>query len=116
VSCVNSLQKSLRETVARGRQAVEQRDGRTAITAGESVVREAVTMEMRREGLMLLAYGRLLEGHWAQLMQLLDAAKVEFGASELSRFEQTVRELGRSDDADQIREWVNLTSGFQQPA
>jgi Zn-dependent protease len=103
----------LHDAVAKGKEAVGERDGRRAISYGEAIVREAVTMEMRREGLMLLAYGRLLEGQWAQLMQLLDDAKVEFGAGELSRFEATVRDLGRTEDADQIRQWVYLAAGFK---
>jgi Zn-dependent protease len=103
----------LHTAVAKGKDAVDARDGRLAISYGETIVRDAVTMEMRREGLMLLAYGRLLEGQWAHLMQLLDAAKAEFGAGELSRFESAVRDLGRTEDADQIRQWVYITAGFK---
>jgi Zn-dependent protease len=103
----------LHDAVTKGKEAVDARDGRRAISYGETIVREAITMEMRREGLMLLAYGRLLEGQWAQLMQLLGDAKVEFGAGELSRFETTVRDLGRTEDADQIRAWVYQAAGFK---
>lgn len=108
-----AAEEPLKDLVAQGKQAVDNRDGRSAIVMGETVVREAVTLEMRREGLMLLAYGRLLEGQWAHLMQLLEAGRVEFGASELARFEATVRELGRTEDADQIRGWVNAAAGFK---
>jgi stage IV sporulation protein FB len=108
-----SSEEPLKDSVELGKQAIDARDGRAAIGFGETIVRGAVTMEMRREGIKLIAYGQLLEGHWAQLMQLLDAAKVELGASELARFEETVRELGRPDDAAQIHEWVNLTAGFK---
>jgi Zn-dependent protease len=103
----------LHDAVAKGKDAVNARDGRLAISYGEAIVRDAVTMEMRREGLMLLAYGRLLEGHWAQLMQLLGDAKVEFGAGELARFETAVRDLGRPEDAEQIRHWAYQTAGFK---
>jgi Zn-dependent protease len=103
----------LEPMLAEGFAAIAQGEGHRAIALGEQVVSAATNMETRRKGLQLLAQGRLLEGHWASLMQLLEAVSVELGAGELQRFEQAARELDRPEEAARIREWMNAAAGFR---
>lgn len=103
----------LRETLVEGFEAVNRGEGNRAIQIAEHVVQSASTAEVRNDGLKLLAYGRLLEGHWGSLMSLLEATRTELGAGELQRFEQAARELDRPEEAEKIRGWIMGTAGFQ---
>jgi Zn-dependent protease len=96
----------LEQALTDGFTAIDRGEGRRAIALAETVISGATTTEVRRRGIQLLARGRLLEGHWASLMQLLESVSSELGVTELSRFEQAARELDRPDEAARIREWL----------
>jgi Zn-dependent protease len=104
----------LRENLAEGFLAIDRGEGNRAIQIAEQVVQNAATAEVRNGGLKLLAYGRLLEGHWGSLMSLLEATRTELGAGELTRFEQAARELDRPEEAEKIRGWIASAAGFQR--
>lgn len=98
------------EELAEGFAAIKAGDGHKAIRIAESVLGNTGIAEMRHGAIKLLAYGRLLEGQWGQLMALLESARRELGHDELQRFEQAARELDRGDEAAQIRRWLDGAS------
>ena len=93
-----------------GFREIEKGNGVRAIAIAEAVFGRSVSYEVRRNAIKLLAYGRLMEGQWGPLMQLLEAARIELGADELSRFEQAAKELDRPDDAARIHELLMQTA------
>ncbi len=92
----------LYEHLKQGYAALDRQDGRAALEAAEPVYRNAQSPELRFEALRLLAYARVLEGHWGPLMTLLEASGRELGAEELARIENAARECGRPDEAERI--------------
>lgn len=86
--------------------ALEKRDGKRMIELTEPVVANAKTPELRQAAVRLLAYGRLIEGHWGELMALLERAGKELGNEELTRLEQAATEMGRPEEAARIHELV----------
>lgn len=93
-----------------GFREIEKGNGVRAIAIAEAVFGRSVSYEVRRNAIKLLAYGRLMEGQWGPLMQLLEAARIEIGADELARFEQAAKELDRPDDAARIHELLMQTA------
>ncbi len=94
------------DELSAGFRAIEAGNGFEAIRIAESLLAQTRLPEIRLGALRLLAYGRLLEGQWGTLMQLLEAARFEIGPKELQRFEQAAVELERPDEAAQIRSWL----------
>jgi len=95
------------DELAAGFKAIEAGNGHEAIRIAESLLEKTRLVEVRLGAIRLLAYGRLLEGQWGTLMQLLESARSEIGPQELERFEQAARELERPDEAAQIRSWLD---------
>lgn len=95
------------DELAAGFKAIEEGNGHEAIRIAEALLASTRLVEVRLGALRLLAYGRLLEGQWGMLMQLLESARFELGPQELARFEQAARELERPDEATQIRSWLD---------
>ncbi|MFO0666229.1 MAG: site-2 protease family protein [Polyangiaceae bacterium] len=93
-----------------GFREIEKGNGVRAIAIAEAVFGRSISYDVRRSAIKLLAYGRLMEGQWGPLMQLLEAARVELGADELARFEQAAKELDRPDDAARIHELLQQTA------
>ncbi|MBL8606258.1 MAG: hypothetical protein JNL38_03015 [Myxococcales bacterium] len=93
----------LYEGLKRGYAALERQDGRVALAEAEPVYRGARSPELRFEALRLLAYARVLEGHWGPLMTLIESDGRELGAEELVRIENAARECGRPEEAERIR-------------
>ena len=93
------------EELAEGFRAIDAGNGHEAIRIAENLLARTRVLEIRLGALRLLAYGRLLEGQWGALMQLLEATRFEIGAGELARFEQAANELERPEEAAQIRAW-----------
>ena len=102
-------EKPLHGEIDEGFREIEKGNGARAIAIAEGVFSRSATYDVRRSAIKLLAYGRLMEGQWGQLMQLLEATRIELGADELARFEQAARELDRPDDAARIRELLMAT-------
>lgn len=102
------------DELAAGFKAIEAGNGFEAIRIAEALLAQSRLPEVRLGAIRLLAYGRLLEGQWGSLMQLLEAARFEIGTQELQRFEQAAVELERPDEAAQIRSW--LSSAKPEPA
>lgn len=98
------------DQLAEGFRAIDAGNGHEAIRIAERLLSETRVLEIRLGALRLLAYGRLLEGQWGPLMQLLEAARYEIGAPELARFAQAATELERPEEAAQIREWMDTLS------
>lgn len=96
------VELALYDQLKQGHAALERQDGRAALEAAEPVYRNAQSPELRFEALRLLAYARVLEGHWGPLMTLLEASGRELGAEELARIESAARECGRPDEAERI--------------
>lgn len=94
------------DQLSAGFKAIEAGNGHEAIRIAETLLAQTRLVEVRLGAIRLLAYGRLLEGQWGTLMQLLESARFEIGAQELERFEQAARELERPDEAAQIRTWL----------
>ncbi len=94
------------EELSAGFKAIEAGNGFEAMRIAEALLSQPRLPEVRLGALRLLAYGRLLEGQWGSLMQLLEAARSEIGPQELQRFEQAAVELERPDEAAQIRSWL----------
>lgn len=94
------------DELSAGFKAIEAGNGFEAIRIAESLLMSTRLPEVRMGALRLLAYGRLLEGQWGTLMQLLESARYEIGPQELARFEQAALELERPDEAAQIRGWL----------
>ena len=97
------------DELSAGFRAIEAGNGFEAIRIAETLLAQTRLPEVRLGALRLLAYGRLLEGQWGTLMQLLEAARNEIGPQELQRFEQAAVELDRPDEAAQIRSWLGST-------
>jgi Zn-dependent protease len=105
----------LYENLSRGFAALERQDGREAIAMAEPVYRGARTPELRFEALRLLAYARVLEGHWGPLMTLIESDGKALGADELTRLETAARECGRPDEADRIKAIRAALAGPEVP-
>lgn len=83
--------------------ALDAQDGERAIALLRPALAAAdVSNELRAMGLRLLAYGLMLEGHWSELLPMLEKERLLVGSAELERFAKTARELERTDDADRI--------------
>lgn len=104
------------DELAAGFRAIEAGNGFEAIRIAESLLTQTRLPEVRLGALRLLAYGRLLEGQWGTLMQLLEGARYEIGTQELKRFEQAAVELERPDEAAQIRSWLSSAPPESSPS
>jgi hypothetical protein len=98
------------EALAQAQTALDAQDGREAIRLAEAVYADARSPQVRFEALRILAYGRVLEGHWGPLMNMLERAGRELGPQELERLRSAALELGRPDEAARIGA---LLSAFQ---
>jgi hypothetical protein len=98
------------EALAQAQTALDAQDGREAIRLAEAVYADARSPQVRFEALRILAYGRVLEGHWGPLMNMLERAGRELGPQELERLRTAALELGRPDEAARIGA---LLSAFQ---
>lgn len=103
------------EELSAGFKAIEAGNGFEAIRIAEALLANTRLVEVRLGAIRLLAYGRLLEGQWGTLMQLLESARFEIGAQELARFEQAALELERPDEAAQIRNWLSNVAAPGSP-
>lgn len=56
----------------------------------------------RAQALRMFAYGLLLDGHWGELVPLLEQTAPVIGAADLARYAETARALDRPDDAERI--------------
>ena len=83
-------------------RALERHDGAEAIRLLRPVLVPEASPELRRTGARVLAYALLIEGHWAELMPMLERERAAIGPEELARFAATARQLGRPDEAAQI--------------
>lgn len=98
------------ETLTQAQTALDAQDGREAIRLAEAAYADARSPQVRFEALRILAYGRVLEGHWGPLMSMLERTGRELGPQELERLQSAALELGRPDEAARIGA---LLSAFQ---
>lgn len=93
--------------------ALDAQDGAQAIQLLRPALAEArLDVELRQIALRLFAYALLIEGHWAELMPLLDRERLSIGPTELARYARTAKELGRDDEATRIEELEKSTAAF----
>ncbi len=83
-------------------RALERHDGSEAIRLLRPTLVTHASEELRGVGLRVFAYALLIEGHWAELLPLLERERTVIGNDELGRFARTARELGRLDEASRI--------------
>jgi Zn-dependent protease len=102
-------ERELAQKLAAAREALAEREGRRIIEVAEPIAHTARTAEVRGEALRLLAYGRLLEGHWAALMKLVEEDGFEIGIEALGKLKIAADELGRTDEAERIARVVQST-------
>lgn len=89
--------------IQRSYAALERQDGAEAIGLLRPALASPTTSpELRQIGLRLFAYSLLIEGHWGELMPLLEQERAVIGRDELARYAHTARELGRAEEAAQI--------------
>jgi Zn-dependent protease/uncharacterized protein YqgV (UPF0045/DUF77 family) len=87
--------------------ALERHDGAEAIGLLRPVLVPEAAPELRQIGLRVFAYALLIEGHWGELMPLLERERAAIGDQELRRFATTARELGRPDEGARIEALVS---------
>jgi Zn-dependent protease len=93
----------LAEAIEQSYAALEKQDGATAIALLRPALANGTTSpQLYQIGLRLFAYSLLIEGHWRELMPLLEREHAVIGKEELSRYARTARELGRQEEADRI--------------
>ena len=92
------------ERLKEGFAALERKEGPAAIAHAEVVLENTNVPEVRFEAIRLLAYARVLEGHWGPLMSLVERCRLELGPAELERLEQAAAELDRPEEARRIKE------------
>ena len=83
--------------------ALDREDGATAIRLTEPVLVHASSAELKVTAIRVLAYARMLEGHWGHVMSILERFSPVIGQEDMEKFERTATELGRSEDASRIR-------------
>ncbi len=83
--------------------ALDREDGATAIRLTEPVLVHASSPELKVTAIRVLAYARMLEGHWGHVMSILERFSPVIGQEDMEKFERAATELGRSEDASRIR-------------
>jgi Zn-dependent protease len=90
------------QAIEKAYAALDKEDGATAVAELRPVLSPNASPEVRQLALRLFAYGLLLQGEWSELLPLLDRERALIGAEELARYAKTARELGKTEEANQI--------------
>jgi Zn-dependent protease len=93
---------SLAEAIDKAYQALGKEDGAAAARLLRGPLQSGKQSELRPTALRIFAYALLIEGHWGELMPLLEKEGRLIGAKELVRFARTAKELGRQAEAEKI--------------
>ena len=93
---------SLAEAIDKAYQALGKEDGAAAARLLRGPLESGAESELRPTALRIFAYALLIEGHWGELMPLLEKEGRLIGAKELVRFARTAKELGRQAEAEKI--------------
>ncbi len=93
----------LREVLKTGFGALERNEPVEALRLAEEVLSRATDPAVRRDGARLRAFGFLHARRWGELASFMESADAKLiGDDEMSKFEETARELGRPDEAGRI--------------
>lgn len=83
-------------------QAIDRQDGNGALSLLRALFQRPLSPDTHKEAVRLFAYALLVEGHWGELLPVLESERLTIGQEELARYARTARELGRQDDAARI--------------
>lgn len=94
--------KALALAIAQAQGALDRQDGHTAVSLLRAPLGQPTSLELRKMGLRMFAYGLLLDGSWRELLEVLHQEPALIGAGDLAKYADAARGLGRVEDAERI--------------
>jgi Zn-dependent protease len=98
------VDQALADAIERAYVAFDRKEWREVIGLLGPVLEAPASAELRQLGYRVYVAAMLSEGLWPEAMAIIERERGLFGTDELGRFAQTMRELGRGEDAARIEE------------
>ncbi|MBX3212514.1 MAG: site-2 protease family protein [Labilithrix sp.] len=96
------VDQTLADAIEQGYAALDRREPKEAVRLLKPALEAAGSSELRQVGLRIYVVALLKEGAWSEVMEVVERERRVIGAEDLSRYAQTMRELGRDEEAERI--------------
>lgn len=96
------VDQALAAAIEKSYGALDRKEPSEAIALLKPVLVPEATAELRQVGLRIYVVSLMKAGLWADAMTVIERDRSLISAEDLGRYAQTMRELGRDDDADRI--------------
>ncbi|OJY28543.1 MAG: hypothetical protein BGO98_05585 [Myxococcales bacterium 68-20] len=108
------VDQTLAEAIQQGYAALDRREPKEAVAVLRPALATPASADLRQVGLKIYVAALLREGAWSDVMDVVEREHKVIGAEDLSRVSQTMRELGREQDAARIDELVKAPAPLSE--
>ena len=108
------VDQSLADAIQQGYAALDRREPKEAVALLKPALATQASADLRQVGLRVYVVALLKEGAWSDVMEVVEREHNVIGAEDLSRVSQTMRELGREQDAERIDELVKAPAPLSE--
>lgn len=96
------VDQTLADAIEKGYAALDRREPKEAVRLLRPALATSASPELRQVGLRIYVVALLREGAWSEVMDVVERERRVIGSEDLSRYSQTMRELGRDAEAERI--------------
>lgn len=108
------VDQSLADAIQTGYAALDRKEPKEAIAVLGPALATGGSPELRQVGLRIYVVALLKEGQWSDVMGVIERERAVIGAEDLGRYAQTMRDLGRDEDAARIAALVKAPAPLSE--
>ena len=108
------VDQTLADAIQKAYAALDRQQPKEAIALLEPALATGASPELRQVALRIFVVSLLKEGRWSDAMGIIERERTVIGTEDLGRYAQTMRDLGRREEAERIAELVNAPAPLSE--
>lgn len=98
------VDQALADVIEKAYRALDRNAPKEALELLRPALVPSASAELRQVGLRIYVVSMMKEGMWAEAMDVIERERAQISVDDLGYYAQTMREVGRRQDADRIEE------------